>query len=198
MAVREIFMRKTAPKLLVSLVLGTAIFSTPAQAQSPVESLPNGNYLFCSNPPTTNQVSNERMENAGHCFIFRKSGNSIVGRYYDAETYGEVNLCLSGTLSNSTLTGEGVELIGSLGRQSTPPSEEGLQLVNWDNQSYLRVARARVIRRYEPSDRDVLRPGSRTVHYRRALLNLSGFHRYKLAEGVPPTTCMASPDLLDK
>lgn len=174
-------LRKTVSTLLAGVAFGTAIFSTSAQAESQIQNLQNGNYKFCSNPPPTNQASSASMENAGYCFMFRKKGNRLVGNYYDARSFGEVSVCVTGTLSNNILTGEAVELVGDIGRQSSPPSSEGTQLVKWDKQGYLRVAGAKVIRRTQT--------GSRTVHYRRALLNLNGFYRYKPGERQPPTNC---------
>ena len=172
---------------LLFVILGISVSGKPAidvalsqestQRQSSLQRLANGNYKVCSKPPSTSI-------DTGYCFVFRKSGNRVVGDYYDTKTLGEEGVCMSGTLSNRTVRGEAIEEIGSVGRQNTPPNSSGKRLVNWDKEGYLKVARASVLRTYEV-------PHSyKTVRYRSALLNLNSFSRYNAGTQSPPRTCL--------
>jgi hypothetical protein len=174
-------MQRFAPILALSATLTVGVVQTAALAQTSIQSLPDGNYRFCSNPPPANQVSDENLVNAGYCFVFSKRGNRVVGDYYDPKTLGEESVCVGGTIRNNTLSGQGREFIGNIGRQSTPPNSNGNRLVNWDNKGYLKVARATLV---GP-------PGGIGTYarYRSALLNLNGFHRYNPTKGQPPRDC---------
>jgi hypothetical protein len=157
--------------------------TTPEPVRSSLQRLPNGNYKVCSEPLPAS-VGKEQNLITGDCFAFRKSGTRVVGTYYDTRTFGENAVCMSGTLSNSTVRGEAVEEIGSVGRQSTPPNSSGSQLVNWDKEGYLKVARASVVRSYGAP------VYYKTVRYRSALLNLNSFYRYSAGTKVPPSKCL--------
>ena len=157
--------------------------STPAPVKSSLQNLPNGNYKVCSEPPSTS-IAKDKDLITGYCFSFRKSAGRVVGTYYDTKTMGEEGVCMSGNLSNRTVRGEAIEFIGSVGRQSTPPNSSGNRLVNWDDRGYLKVARAKVVRRYES-------PLSyRSVRYRSALLNLNNFYRHNAGTKLPPGGCL--------
>ncbi|MBW4577330.1 MAG: hypothetical protein KME08_18840 [Aphanothece sp. CMT-3BRIN-NPC111] len=157
--------------------------ATPQPVKSSLQRLANGNYKVCSEPPSTS-IDKDKDLITGYCFAFRKSGNRVVGNYYDTKTLGEEGVCMSGTLSNSTIRGEAIEAIGSIGRQNTPQNSSGRQFVNWDTEGYLKVARASVIRTY----------GAplyyKTVRYRSALLNLDSFYRYNAGTQSPPRNCL--------
>lgn len=178
----EAIMKRFAPILALTATLSIGVVAqTAALAQSSVQTLRDGNYRFCSNPPPRNRVNDLYLVNAGYCYVFRKTGNRLVGDYYDPKTLGEESVCVSGTLGNNIVSGEGREFIGSVGRQSTPPNSNGDRLVNWDNKGYLKVARAILVGK----------PGSvgTSVRYRRASLNLNGFYRYNAGTGQPPRDC---------
>lgn len=156
--------------------------TTPQPVKSSLQRLANGNYKVCSEPPSTS-IDKDNNLITGYCFAFRKSGNRVVGNYYDTKTLGEEGVCMSGTLRNSTVRGEAIEAIGSIGRQNTPQNSSGRRLVNWDKEGYLKVARASVLRTYEV-------PHSyKTFRYRSALLNLNSFYRYNTGTQSPPRSC---------
>lgn len=157
--------------------------NTPAPVKSSLQSLPNGKYKVCSEPPSTTAGKDNNLI-TGYCFAFRKSGSRVIGNYYDTKTLGEEAVCMSGTLNNSAVRGEAIESIGSIGRQKTPPNSSGSQLVNWDKEGYLKVARARVVRTY----------GAplyyKTVRYGSSLLNLNSFYRHSAGTIVTPSKCL--------
>ncbi|MBD1890889.1 hypothetical protein [Coleofasciculus sp. FACHB-SPT9] len=155
---------------------------TPTPVQS-IQSLSNGNYTFCSKPPSG--TGNQQGVDLGHCYVFGKKGNRLVGDLYDTKNLGEVTACVSGVVNKRTVSGEAIEIVGDIGRQNIPPNSSGTRLVNWDNQGYLKVARATVIGRLNS-------PGSnnvRKVRYRSALLNLNGFYRHNQLKQAP-TNCL--------
>ena len=156
----------------------------PALAQTSIQSLPNGNYRFCSNPPPSSIVSDLEVLAAGHCFVFRKTGNRVVGDFVDMSAYGEINVCAVGTVSGNTIKGEALENL--LPEDRPLPVErkfQGITPRNWDNNGYLKVARASAT--YVQSEDYVLT----SIRYRTALLNLDGFHRYNAGTRTPPTSC---------
>lgn len=173
-------MRKTTQTALAGLVLLVASFSTTASAKSSIQSLPDGNYRFCSNPPPSRQASDQELLKAGYCFVFRKTGNRIVGNYFDSSTSGEDNVCVTGTLSNNSVTGEGLQ--SSQGLPNGMSNFSGSRLTNWEKSGYLKVAQAKLLRTYEQT-------GYSEIHYRRAVLNLSNFSRYNAGTYPPPTKC---------
>jgi hypothetical protein len=117
--------------------------TTAALAQTSIQDLPNGNHRFCSNPPPSSVVSDEEFAAAGYCFVFRKTGNRVIGHFFDMSTYGEEGVCATGTLSGNTVTGEALQ---SFTPENEPlpvdPGFQGSNPVNWDDNGYLKVARA--------------------------------------------------------
>lgn len=162
----------------VALTLASA---ASVLAQTSIQSLPNGNYRFCSNPPRSNVVSDREFLAAGHCFLFRKTGNRVVGNFFDMSTYGERGVCARGTVDGNSVTGEAVEVFPS---EDLPmpaePTFQGTKLMNWDNKDYLRVARAS----YSENEGYVS-----SIYYRTAILKLGGFYRYNAGNQSPPTSC---------
>jgi hypothetical protein len=167
--------------IALSLALSFGVASS-ALAQASIPSLSNGNYRFCSNPPPSDAVSDEEFLAAGHCFLFRKTGNRVVGAFFDMSTYGEVSVCATGTISGNTVTGEALESF-PVDEIQLEPKFQGATPVNWDNSGYLKVARADVD--YDQNEGYV----STSIHYRTAVLNLDGFHRYNAGTKTPPTNC---------
>lgn len=170
-------MRKTTQTALAGLVLLMASFSTPASAKSSIQSLPDGNYRFCSNRPPSTQVSDLK---AGYCFVFRKAGTRIVGNYFDSSTSGEDNVCVTGRFSNNSVTGEGLQF--SQGLPNGMSKFSGSRLTNWDNSGYLKVAQGKLLRTNEQT-------GYSEIHYRSAVLNLSKFSRHNAGTYAPPINC---------
>ncbi|MFE1747407.1 hypothetical protein [Coleofasciculus sp. H7-2] len=156
--------------------------STPTPTTS-IQSLPNGNYTFCSKPPSG--TGDQQGVDLGHCYVFSKKGNRLVGNLYDTKTFGEVTACVSGAVNKKTVSGQAIELVGDIGRQNPPPNSSGTKLVNWDNQGYLKVARATVMGRVNSSGSNNVR----RIRYRSALLNLNGFYRHNQLKKAP-TSCL--------
>ena len=170
-------MRKTTQTAIAGLVLLVASFSTPVSAKSSIQNLPDGNYKFCSNPPPSRQVSDLK---AGYCFVFRKTKTRIVGNYFDSSTSGEDNVCVTGRLSNNSVTGEGLQF--SQGLPNGMSDFSGSRLTNWDDSGYLKVAQAKLLKTYEQT-------GYSEIHYRSTVLNLSNFSRHNAGTESPPTNC---------
>ncbi|MBD2291920.1 hypothetical protein H6G06_00115 [Anabaena sphaerica FACHB-251] len=173
----------TLPLVTVGLLLYSAMNTDKSLSQPAAidfNQLSNGNYRFCSQQPkTTNVASPDAI--IGNCFLFRKTGNQVVGTYYDTRTLGEESLCLRGTLSNR-LVGEGLEVIGGIGRQKIPAKAQGSRLVNWDKEGILQVAKA-------------IPYGKRTafgqpIHYRQAIVDFKRLYAYNLGNKLPPTRCL--------
>jgi hypothetical protein len=135
------------------------------------------NYLVCSQP-LLNQMNSEDL---GYCFAFSKRGDRLTGYYYDTKTFGGVGLCLTGTLSQNRLEGQGVEFIGNIGRQQIPPGSDGQELVNWDPGGYLKVAQAEVLRASETTGEE--------VRYNKAVLNFDHFYRHPDMENAVSARC---------
>jgi hypothetical protein len=171
-------LKKICFALATTLSLSSAI---PALAQAPIQNLPNGNYRFCSNPPRSPVVSDKEFLAAGHCFLFRKTGNRIIGVFSDMSTYGEVGVCARGTVRGNSITGEAIEVFPS---EDLPmpakPEFQGATLMNWNNKGYLKVAKAI----YNEKGGYVS-----SIHYRAATLNLGSFYRYNAGTQSPPTSC---------
>lgn len=141
--------------------------------------LPNGNYRFCSQPPRSGTVS-APGEIVGNCFLFRKQGSQVVGKYYDTRTLGEVSVCLSGSVSDRVLA-QGLEEIGGIGRQQIPANSTGDRFANWDKEGILKVSGTETYRKLD--DR------ARLVRYRQAILDLKRLYRLNAGPILPPTRC---------
>lgn len=105
----------------------------------------------------------------------------MIGSFYDSSTYGEVGVCIAGTVNGSTISGEAVEWIQDLNVQ-LPEVYAKDQVAAWDQNGYLKLARGAVLSQNQLS-------GHQDFHYKSALLNMNGFHRYNVGTTPPPTTC---------
>jgi hypothetical protein len=180
-------MNRYSPLTLLCLSLCITLGNSPKAVSQPAalnfgRMLPNGNYRFCSEPPRSGTVS-PPGEIVGHCFLFRKQGNQVVGKYYDTRTYGEVSVCLSGSLTDRVLA-QGLEYIGGIGRQRIPANAAGEQLVNWDKTGILQISGA------EPYGK--ITEGGKPIRYRQAILDLKRLYRLKAGPILPPSRCFSS------
>ncbi|MEP0917474.1 hypothetical protein NC981_11620 [Leptolyngbya sp. DQ-M1] len=141
--------------------------------------LKDGNYRFCSQRPRSGTVTAPN-EVVGNCFLFRKQRGQVIGKYYDTRSFGEVSVCLSGSVTDRVLA-QGLEEIGGIGRQRIPANLMGDELVNWDKEGILKVSGAETYR--GTSDR------GRLVRYRQAILDLKRLYRVNAGAILPPTRC---------
>lgn len=165
----------------ISAIAFGLICATSALAQTSIQSLPNGNYRFCSNPPPDAVVDDIEILAAGHCFLFRKSGDRVTGYLWDMSTYGEVSTCTVGTVNGNVITGEAYEYF--FDTEITPePKYQGTVPQNWDDYGYLKVAGATA--RYTHGV-----VTETTIKYSTAILDISDFYRYNAGTQAPPTSC---------
>lgn len=166
------------------VVIGSSLNAMSQPATLNFNTLPNGNYRFCSQPSRSGAVS-PPGEVVGNCFLFRKQGNRVVGRYYDTRTFGEVSVCLSGSLGGvqgtNRFLAQGLESIGGIGRQQIPANATGERLVNWDKEGILQVSGAETFGK--------VTEGGRPVRYRQAILDLKRLYRLNAGSILPPTSC---------
>jgi hypothetical protein len=145
-----------------------------------IQALPDDhNYRFCSEPLSSgSDLGQGELQTdpsvTGLCFAFRKEGDRVIGSYYDTATLGEVGLCVSGMASGNTILGKGREFIGSVGRQTLIDGSMGSELVNWDEQGFLKVAQAEIVNQSDVGTTEVL--------YSSAKLDLTDFYRYPNSE----------------
>lgn len=153
---------------------------TSARAES-IEMLSDGKYLFCSELPS-NRDGNQWMR--GMCFLFRKQGDRIAGNFFIP--YSEEGICIIGNLDKNIARGEAMGYSGSDSPDTIlAPDSQGPTPVNWDVRGYLQVSGGTVSQITE----SVLYEYSGWVHYRRAVLNINGFHRYNESIVSIPTSC---------
>ncbi|MBD2054486.1 hypothetical protein H6F88_00280 [Oculatella sp. FACHB-28] len=169
----------TSTSTLASLIVVMVSPGISASTNASIQGLPNGNYRFCSNPPST-QVSDQELLEAGYCFLFRKTGSQIVGSYFNPSLSTEDAVCVTGQASNGIISGEGLQL--SQGLPNGMSDFAGVRLTNWDEWGYLSVASATVLGTYEQT-------GYSQIHHRQAVLDLSNFYRYNAGIYLPPTDC---------
>lgn len=161
--------------------------------QSPIESLPNGNYRFCSDPAPSDGSE------AGMCFRFQKIGDRVVGNYQPANS-AQASLCLVGRINRSTLNGEATDFSSPTSEplQRRPELQES-SLVNWDSAGtthYLKVASGQAIDQNNQNnqnklDNAALAQPHGSIHFRQASLDLGSFHPYNSGPIEPPTQCGA-------
>lgn len=173
------------PRFKISSVISAIAFSltcaTSALAQTSIQSLPNGNYRFCTNPPPKAIVDDIDVRSGSHCFLFRKLGDRVTGYLWDMSTSGEVRACTVGTVNGNVITGEAYEYF--FDTEITPePKYQGTTPQNWDDYGYLKVAGATA--RYTHGV-----VTETTIKYSTAILNISDFYRYNAGTQSPPTSC---------
>lgn len=160
------------------------VYSQPfhTSSQATIESLPDGNYRFCSNAAPSDGTE------SGMCFRFQKTGDRAIGNYQPANS-AQASICIAGRINRNTINGEATDF-------SSPTSEllqlrpelQGGNLVIWDaasNTDHLKVSSGQALDR-EKADR----LGS--IHFRQAALDLSNFHQYSAGTIEPPAQCGGS------
>ncbi|MFB2974007.1 hypothetical protein ACE1CD_34010 [Aerosakkonema sp. BLCC-F183] len=90
-----------------------------ATAHYTIETLPNGNYSFCSQ-----NTSSDGLQTSP-CFWFRKDGDRVVGYYF--YPYTESSICIEGKVNHNTVTGEAMEKVWGL---PEPPQPKGVEVRN--------------------------------------------------------------------
>lgn len=168
-------------------------YQQPSDASSPVaiESLPDGNYRFCSNSAPSDGTE------SGMCFRFQKTGDRVIGNYQPANST-QASVCMAGRINRSTINGEATDF-------SSPTSEllqlrpelQGGDLVIWDAANatdYLKVSSGQALDQEEADQKTASavadRPGA--IRFRQASLDLSSFHQYSAGSIEPPTQCGAN------
>lgn len=147
---------------------------------STISSLPDGNYRFCSEPPTLDP----NFQEAGWCFIFRKTGNRVIGNYFAAQK--EQTICITGVANNNTVTGIGLEFWYGWDR---PVSLEGIPETEWWDSPEIGGGRLKARRLSIISRSNDGNSYSAWIRYDSVQVNLNGFHRYSAGNKLPPGKC---------
>ena len=134
-----------------------------------ISDLPDGNYRYWSGTSNSAIVSDEALlANGGELFLFRKSGDNIVG------VFGEIDqeaLCIQGQVNENTVTGISVQNL-----QGATVRSAGEDFVAFGNTDNLRVRRGRQI-------------DSNTVRYSSTILDLSDLSRINAGSKLPVFEC---------
>lgn len=85
-----------------------------------IKNLVDGNYKLCTEPPTSKTSSGEDWY--GWCFIFRKTGNHVVGIYTYWAPSDYARICISGRANGNTVSGSGYEILEGGSEPITPES----------------------------------------------------------------------------
>ena len=162
-----------------------------AQAQPIIQSLPDGNYRFCSLPPTSERLTEEELhvklaQSGAVCFHFRKQGNTMVGRLYTLEAYGEDSICLEGIVNQNSFSGRAVAyFFYEVDPTPANPIESIASIKDyWSQKRVLSITDASY---FDESDIPY-------AIYQSALLNLNGFYRYNVSTDLPPHSCLDKTD----
>jgi hypothetical protein len=138
----------------------------PTRNNVPIASLPNGTYRYWSGQPDQLPLSDEALlQRGGVLFLFRKTGNQIVGTYSYVD--GQ-SACVQGQVSGNTVSGRVFPAdltINNTGNSFTP----------WGAAGFLQVRQGR-------------RSGTQT-YYNSAVLNLNRFNRINAGTQQPPSQC---------
>lgn len=153
-----------------------------AKPTDAIANLTDGNYRYCTEPPSLDR----NFEEGGWCFIFRKSGNRVVGNYFAAQK--EQAICISGVLNNNTVSGTGLELWYGWDK---PVSLEGIPESQWWDSPEIGGGRLRSNRLSIISRSDDANSYSAWIRYGSVQLNLNGFHRYSAGTRLAPFKCEA-------
>lgn len=140
----------------------------PQPEDTPVSSLPDGNYRYWTGDPGRDRIVDDDtlLQNGGVLFLFRKDGDDVVGVYGPID--GEA-ICLNGQVNGDTVTGIGVT-------DNEPVRSDDNQYANWDPSGHLQIRRGR-------------RVGGGLIQYNSALLNLADFNRINAGTRLPPMEC---------
>ncbi len=106
--------------------------ATPAPPSAPPETpettladLPDGNYQVASADLPFRVVSTEELlSSKSTVFLFRKTGNAVVGNFFYPET--DASVCITGTLVGNIVTGKA----STEGTEATVPDASALTLSN--------------------------------------------------------------------
>jgi hypothetical protein len=140
---------------------------TGASSSASISALPDGNYRYWTGRSRNAVVTDEELlRSGGVLFVFRKTGNQVVGNYARVDNVG---ICLSGQINDNTLTGIAVQ------QGDAEVLSAGDRFVAWDPAGLLRV-----------------RKGVATenrVRYESAIADLRGFSRINAGTREPPVRC---------
>ncbi|MBD1937118.1 lysozyme inhibitor LprI family protein [Microcoleus sp. FACHB-68] len=141
---------------------------------SPVGTLPDGNYRYVTAQLSSKVVSDEELVKAGgFYFLFRKKGNQILG-YYNQIDSGNT-ICIDGKVNGNTVAGQAVETSEPPFNTKETVISTGEQFVKWDLARNLDVRRGQKV--------------GNKIRYRSALLNLKDFSRINAGNRQPPRSC---------
>ncbi|MEA5465440.1 hypothetical protein [Leptothoe sp. PORK10 BA2] len=132
-----------------------------------IAGLADGNYRYVSGPAEVARVySNQELLNRGGVlFIFRKTGDEIIGSYGYID--GEA-ICVTGRVSGNTISGQAYPNDGVA-------SDLGENFTAWGPARFLRVRRTLG----DEGDR----------YYSSAILELNDFSRINAGSSLPPSSC---------
>ena len=160
------------------------VIGQPAGSTTPIASLRDGNYRFCSSRTTlANALFPTRgrpANTAGACFRFRKQASQIVGDYYYPSVGASV--CLTGSLRGNTITGQAIERL--LPGTASLVNYQQSVLTNWRAAGFLKVA-----------DGSLIEGSNDAIQYESASLNLEDFYRYNAGYVAPPSDCSAAANV---
>ncbi|MEL6489583.1 MAG: hypothetical protein AAFQ95_06435 [Cyanobacteria bacterium J06621_3] len=136
-----------------------------------LESLPDGSYRYLSGEFEYGNYTDEQLTaNGSAVFLLTKVGNEVTGNL--SETFGQADICVTGTLSGNTITGaaypiatDNASAVENVGEAFVPYGSGGLQV------------------------RQPQMVGDRT-YYTGALLDLTTFSRINAGTALAPTACV--------
>jgi hypothetical protein len=153
-----------------TLTCKTGASPSPSPSPSPsasISALPDGNYRYWTGRSSNAVVTDEELlRNGGILFLFRKTGNQIVGNYSRIDNVG---ICLSGQINDNTLAGTAVQ------QGDAEVLSAGDRFVAWDPAGLLRVRRGVAT--------------ENRVRYESAIADLRSFSRINAGTREPPVRC---------
>jgi hypothetical protein len=160
--------------------------SVPAETTGPsneeaIETLPDGNYQFCSQPEPSDWRLGE-----GICFWFRKTGKQLVGYY--GYPHSDVFIdCVSGQVEGNLVTGKALVISWPGASWDEVPQAPFF----WDREGYLQLSQGTIVHSENDETGRI-----DWIQFRGAKLVLNGFYRYSAAKvnqmKPPPTSCNVS------
>jgi hypothetical protein len=141
-----------------------------APSRPPISELPDGNYRFWSGIPTVTQISDEELlKQGGIVFLFRKTGDRILGALSQIDA--EAGVCIEGVVNGNTVSGFATSF--------TPRKDvyTGDEFKTWGvPDGSLQVRRGEVV-------------ADNLVKYTSSLLNLATYNRINVGQVQPPKQC---------